>query len=52
MTFKIEQMITINQLRRNKRKKKKVRNKIPALQKRPQKKGVCTKIFFDLFLQK
>jgi len=38
-------MTTINQLCRNKRRKKKVRNKVPALQKCPQKKGVCIKIF-------
>merc|ERR1739845_250775 len=35
----------INQLCRNKRRKNKVRNKVPALQKFPQKKGVCIKIF-------
>jgi len=39
-------MTTINQLCRNKRKKKKTRNKVPALDRCPQKKkGVCTKIF-------
>ena len=38
-------MPTINQLCRNKRKKKWVRNKVPALESCPQKKGVCTKIF-------
>ena len=38
-------MPTINQLCRNKRKKKKLRNKVPALDHCPQKKGVCTKVF-------
>ena len=38
-------MTTINQLCRNKRKKKPFWNKVPALDKCPQKKGVCTKIF-------
>lgn len=38
-------MTTINQLCRSKRKKKKTRNKVPALDSCPQKKGVCTKIF-------
>ena len=38
-------MSTINQLCRNKRKKKQGQNKVPALNGCPQKKGVCTKIF-------
>ena len=38
-------MTTINQLCRSKRKKKQTRNKVPALDNCPQKKGVCTKIF-------
>jgi small subunit ribosomal protein S12 len=38
-------MPTINQLCRKKRLAKKKRNKTPALQSCPQKKGVCTKIF-------
>ena len=38
-------MPTINQLCRNTRKKKRAQNKVPALEKCPQKKGVCTKIF-------
>ena len=38
-------MTTINQLCRSKREKKRVRNKVPALDSCPQKKGVCTKIF-------
>lgn len=37
-------MPTINQLYKNKRKKKKKLNKTPALQKCPQKKGICTKL--------
>ena len=38
-------MTTINQLCRNKRKLKKPLNKTPALDKCPQKKGICLKIF-------
>jgi len=38
-------MTTINQICRGKRKKKKTRNKVPALDNCPQKKGVCTRIF-------
>lgn len=38
-------MPTINQLCKNKRPTKKRRNKAPALDMSPQKKGVCTKIF-------
>ena len=38
-------MPTINQLCKNKRSTKKRRNKVPALDMSPQKKGVCTKIF-------
>jgi len=38
-------MPTINQLCRKKRSVKKRRNKVPALNMSPQKKGVCTKIF-------
>ncbi len=38
-------MPTINQLCRNKRKKKKTRSKVPALNGCPQKKGVCVKVF-------
>jgi small subunit ribosomal protein S12 len=37
-------MVTINQLTNNIRKKKKKKNKTPALQYCPQKKGVCIKI--------
>lgn len=37
-------MPTINQLYKNKRKKKKKLNKTPALEKCPQKKGICTKL--------
>jgi len=38
-------MPTINQLCNSERKKKKVRNKVPALGGCPQKKGVCLKVF-------
>ena len=38
-------MPTINQLCKKKRKPKKKLNKTPALEKCPQKKGICTKIF-------
>lgn len=38
-------MSTISQLIKNRRKKKLVRTKAPALVKNPQKKGVCIKIF-------
>lgn len=37
-------MPTYNQLYKNKRKKKKQLNKTPALEKCPQKKGICTKL--------
>ena len=37
-------MPTYNQLCKNKRKKKKTLNKTPALQRNPQKKGICTKL--------
>lgn len=43
--LRLKRMTTINQLCRSKRKKRKVRNKVPALGNCPQKKGVCTKIF-------
>ena len=38
-------MPTINQLLRKKRVKKMNRNKTPALEKCPQRKGVCIKVF-------
>ncbi len=38
-------MPTINQLCKKTRLTKKKRNKVPALEMNPQKKGVCTKIF-------
>lgn len=38
-------MTTINQLCNNKRKKKSSLNKVPALKKCPQKKGICLKLF-------
>lgn len=37
-------MPTYNQLSKNKRQKKKKLNKTPALEKCPQKKGICTKL--------
>ena len=37
-------MPTYNQLCKNKRRKKKKLNKTPALEKCPQKKGICTKL--------
>lgn len=37
-------MPTINQLCKNKRKPKKKLNRTPALEKCPQKKGICTKM--------
>ena len=37
-------MPTFNQLCRNERQKKKKLNKTPALEKCPQKKGICTKL--------
>lgn len=37
-------MLTYNQLYKNKRFKKKVLNKTPALEKCPQKKGICLKL--------
>lgn len=39
------QMPTINQLCRSQRKSKKKLNKTPALEKCPQKKGICLKVF-------
>lgn len=38
-------MATINQLIRNPRKSKVSRNKVPALQACPQKRGVCVKVY-------
>jgi small subunit ribosomal protein S12 len=38
-------MPTINQLIRNPREPVKVRNKVPALQQSPQKRGVCTRVY-------
>ena len=38
-------MPTINQLCSKSRAKKKKRNKVPALQKNPHKKGICVKLF-------
>ena len=38
-------MPTINQLIRKPRKSKPVRNKVPAMQACPQKRGVCTRVY-------
>ena len=38
-------MPTVNQLLRKKRIKPKVRNKVPALEQSPQKRGVCLKVY-------
>ncbi|MBL1405221.1 MAG: 30S ribosomal protein S12 [Nitratireductor sp.] len=38
-------MPTINQLVRNPRKKAVKRNKVPAMQECPQKRGVCTRVY-------
>jgi len=38
-------MPTINQLCKNERVSKKIKNKVPALTKSPQRKGFCIKIF-------
>ena len=38
-------MPTINQLLRKKRVKQVSRNKVPALQKQPLKRGVCTRVY-------
>ena len=38
-------MPTINQLVRNPRKRPVVRNKVPALEACPQKRGVCTRVY-------
>ena len=38
-------MPTINQLMRKPRQKPVVRNKVPALQSCPQKRGVCTRVY-------
>ena len=38
-------MPTINQLLKKKRIKQKARDKVPALEKSPQKRGVCTRVY-------
>ena len=38
-------MTTINQLVRNSRKRKVVKNNVPALEGKPQKRGVCTRVY-------
>ena len=38
-------MPTVNQLLRKKRSRPKARNKVPALEQSPQKRGVCLKVY-------
>ena len=38
-------MPTINQLIKKSRVKPKIRSKVPALERSPQKRGVCTKVY-------
>ena len=38
-------MPTINQLLRKKRRRPSARDKVPALEKSPQKRGVCVKVY-------
>ena len=38
-------MPTVNQLIKKSREKPKVRSKVPALERSPQKRGVCTKVY-------
>jgi len=38
-------MPTINQLIKRSRVKQRIRNKVPALERSPQKRGVCTKVY-------
>ena len=38
-------MPTINQLIRKRRQKQSARDKVPALEKSPQKRGVCVKVY-------
>ena len=38
-------MPTINQLIKKPRSKQKIRSKVPALERSPQKRGVCTKVY-------
>ena len=38
-------MTTVNQLLRKKRTRPKARNKVPALEQSPQKRGVCLKVY-------
>ena len=45
LIFKLKFIPTINQLLRKKRMKPLARNKVPALQKQPLKRGVCVKVY-------
>ena len=38
-------MPTVNQMIRRPRQKQKIRSKVPALERSPQKRGVCTKVY-------
>ena len=38
-------MPTVNQMIRRPRQKQKIRSKVPALDRSPQKRGVCTKVY-------
>src|SRR5208282_2704056 len=40
-----KRMPTINQLIRNARRPQRAKNKVPALQRCPQKRGVCTRVY-------
>ena len=40
-------MTTINQLVRKSRKRKIVKNNVPALEGKPQKRGVCTRVILQ-----
>jgi small subunit ribosomal protein S12 len=42
---RVDQMPTINQLIRKPRQPLRVRNKVPALEACPQKRGVCTRVY-------
>jgi small subunit ribosomal protein S12 len=41
----LRQMPTVNQLVRSARRPQTARNKVPALQESPQKRGVCTRVY-------
>ena len=43
--YKYSVMTTINQLVRKSRKRKVIKNNVPALEGKPQKRGVCTRVY-------